>query len=84
MVNSGATTIWENWDGYTKEGKATGSHNHYSLDAIASWFREGIGRYLTYEPGYRAIKAAPHVGGGFTHANTSIETLFAFGTASSS
>lgn len=82
MVNSGATTIWESWEGYTKNGRATGSHNHYSLGAFASWFREGIAGLSPAEPGYRAIKIAPHVGGGLTHANASVETPF--GTARSS
>jgi len=75
MVDIGATAIWESWNGYTKDGKATGSHSHYPVSAIASWFREGIGDISPYEPGCRAIKAALHVGCGFTHANTSVETL---------
>ncbi len=43
-IDQGATTIWERWDGYTRE-KGFGdvgmnSYNHYAYGAIVSWLFE--------------------------------------------
>lgn len=34
MLDRGATTIWEEWDGVDAEGRATASLNHYSKGAV--------------------------------------------------
>jgi alpha-L-rhamnosidase len=46
MIRHGATTIWENWDGYTEEhgffSELQNSFNHYSFGAIGAWLIEGV------------------------------------------
>lgn len=44
-VTQGATTIWERWDGYTREKgfgsmNAMNSFNHYSLGSVLGWLYE--------------------------------------------
>ncbi|XVQ07188.1 family 78 glycoside hydrolase catalytic domain [Spirillospora sp. CA-255316] len=34
MLDRGATTIWEDWDGVSEDGSATASLNHYSKGAV--------------------------------------------------
>ncbi|GFJ87622.1 family 78 glycoside hydrolase catalytic domain [Phytohabitans rumicis] len=34
MLDRGATTIWEDWDGVSEDGTATASLNHYSKGAV--------------------------------------------------
>ena len=41
-VKKGATTIWENWNGVHQDGKTEGSHNHYSLGAVAGWMMDSV------------------------------------------
>ena len=40
MVEQGATTIWERWDGWTASGASNplmNSFNHYTLGAVGEW-----------------------------------------------
>ena len=41
-VKKGATTIWETWDGVSKEGVPKDSLNHYSYGAIVGWLISGV------------------------------------------
>lgn len=45
-VEQGATTVWERWNSYTKEGGFgdinMNSFNHYAYGAVAEWFYSGI------------------------------------------
>ncbi|MBP5790865.1 MAG: DUF2135 domain-containing protein, partial [Kiritimatiellae bacterium] len=46
-VDQGATTIWERWNSYTKEGgfgdKRMNSFNHYAYGAVVAWLFETAG-----------------------------------------
>ncbi len=76
QIERGATTVWETWDAYDKNGKGKGSHNHYAFGAVAQWLIEGIAGIIPAEPGYRVIRVQPCVSGGLTHASASITTPF--------
>ena len=45
-ITQGATTMWERWNSYTKEGgfgdMNMNSFNHYAYGAVAEWFFESI------------------------------------------
>ena len=64
-VDQGATTIWERWDGYTKEkgfGPASmNSFNHYANGAVLGWmYRTMAGiRPDPSAPGFRKFILAP-------------------------
>ncbi len=63
-VDQGATTIWERWDGYTKERGfgpvAMNSFNHYAYGAVMGWmYRTMAGIRPGPKGGYRHFILAP-------------------------
>ncbi len=81
-VKMGATTIWERWDGIKPDGSfqvpSMNSYNHYSYGAIGDWMYRVMTGIDTYEdgPGYKHIRIQPHIGGGFTQADASLQTYY--------
>jgi alpha-L-rhamnosidase len=68
MINRGATTFWENWEGIDENG--FGSLNHYSKGAVVSFLHEHIaGIQIGDAAGYRHFRVAPRPGGGLTWAS---------------
>jgi len=69
MLDQGATTIWERWDGCTPEhgfaSPAMNSLNHYSLGSVGEWLYRFV---LGIEPaagaaGFGRLTVRPHAGG---------------------
>ena len=70
MIDRGATTIWEWWDGVA-DGRAQGSLNHYSKGAVISFLHThvaGIRLRDRAAAGYRRFVVEPRPGGGLTWA----------------
>ena len=73
-VTQGATTIWERWDGWTKEkgfeDKGMNSFNHYAYGAVGDWlYRVVAGIELDpSQPGYKHFLLQPQPGGSLTSA----------------
>ena len=72
-VVNGATTIWERWNGYTKEkgffNPSMNSFNHYSLGACVYWLYAYV---LGIQPqAGEKIKIAPDFSGQLTYAKGS-------------
>ena len=42
MVERGATTVWESWDGIAEDGVAHDSLNHYSKGAVISFLHRHV------------------------------------------
>ena len=70
MVDRGATTMWEEWDGVDSRGVPHGSLNHYSKGAVATFLHRYVAGLRPAEPGYRAFEVRPRPGGGITSAAT--------------
>jgi len=66
MVEQGATTIWERWDGYVPHqglaDSAMNSFNHFAFGAVGEWMmRELAGINLDQDhPGYKHFIIRPH------------------------
>jgi alpha-L-rhamnosidase len=81
-VKSGATTIWERWDGQkpdsTFQDAGMNSFNHYAYGAIGDWMYRVMTGIDTYEDGvgYKHSKIKPYIGGGFTYASASLDTYY--------
>ena len=79
-VTQGATTIWERWDGWTKEkgfqDKGMNSFNHYAYGAIGSWLYAVVaGVDLDpAQPAFKHIRLAPRPGGELTRAHGTLDT----------
>ena len=77
MVKSGASTIWEDWDGPTSDnGKGGGvaSLNHYSKGAVCEWLFEVMCGIKV--DGSNHFIIAPRPGGTFTYAKASYDSVF--------
>ena len=81
-VTKGATTIWERWDGIKPDGSfqdaGMNSFNHYAYGAIGEWMYRVVAGIEIDEkmPGYKHILIQPRPGGGLTHANASVESMY--------
>lgn len=73
MVDRGATTVWEQWNGIDAGGTAHNSLNHYSKGAVVSFlhrYTAGL-RQATDSAGWERIIIEPRPGAGITSASTS-------------
>jgi alpha-L-rhamnosidase len=81
MIDNGATTIWERWDGWTQEhgfqSPQMNSFNHYSLGSIGEWlYRFVLG--IDQEPGTAGFARPllrPHGGQPLTSARGSCQSV---------
>ena len=81
MVDHGATTIWERWDGWTAErgfqSPWMNSFNHYSLGSVGEWlYRFLLG--IDQEPGtagFGRLLLRPHPGGSLSWARGSYQSV---------
>lgn len=80
MLDAGATTMWEWWDGTAADGTVHGSLDHYSKGAVASFLHTHVaGVRLPAEPGpdeagYRSVHIEPVPGPDLTSARSSLIT----------
>lgn len=65
MIDRGATTVWEHWDGVGADGTAHDSLNHYSKGAVVSFLHRCTAGIRPDEDaaGYRRFTVAPRPGG---------------------
>ncbi|MEU8147674.1 glycoside hydrolase family 78 protein [Nonomuraea sp. NPDC048901] len=76
MIDRGATTVWEHWDGISSDGEATASLNHYSKGAVVSFLHSYVAGLELLEPGYRRFLVRPRPGGGLTWAEAVHESPY--------
>ncbi|MCW4386241.1 glycoside hydrolase family 78 protein [Salinibacterium sp. SYSU T00001] len=74
MIEQGATTMWERWEGYDASGMPFESHNHYSKGAVISFLHRHVAGIRPVEPGYRRFSVQPVMGGGLGHAEGRLVT----------
>ncbi|NYD90722.1 family 78 glycoside hydrolase catalytic domain [Sphingomonas melonis] len=58
MVEHGATTIWERWNGDTGD-VSMNSFNHYALGAVCAFLYRRLGGVEPVAPGFRHVRVAP-------------------------
>ncbi|MGA8722196.1 MAG: glycoside hydrolase family 78 protein [Solirubrobacteraceae bacterium] len=72
MIERGATTMWERWDGMRPDGTPFESLNHYSKGAVVSFLHRYVAGIRLLEDGggaaYRHFLIEPSPGGGITWA----------------
>ena len=74
MIDNGATTIWERWDGYVKgrgfQDPGMNSMNHWAFGAVGEWMWRHIVGLNPDEarPGWKHFTIAPRPGGSLTWA----------------
>lgn len=81
-VTQGATTIWERWDGWTKEkgfnDPGMNSFNHYAYGAVGAWMYNTVAglEIDPASPGYKHAIVRPQPGGGLTSASASLNSMY--------
>jgi alpha-L-rhamnosidase len=78
MVDRGATTIWEHWEGIDVDGVARASLNHYSKGAVVSFLHRYVAgiQLLDGGPAYARFRIAPRPGGGLTWVSAAHESPY--------
>jgi alpha-L-rhamnosidase len=77
MIDRGATTVWESWEGIDAHGRPYDSLNHYSKGAVIDFLhRYTAGIRLTDSPAYRSFVVEPVPGGGLTSASAVLESPY--------
>ena len=81
MIDQGATTMWERWDGYIKgrgpQSSMMNSFNHFAIGSIGEWiYRVILGINLNIKsPGYKNIHIVPQPGGPLTWVKGSYNSI---------
>ncbi len=81
MIENGATTIWERWDGYVKgrgfQNPGMNSFNHWAFGSVGEWMVRHILGIQPDEnhPGYKRFTIHPRPGGGVTWARGSYHSI---------
>ncbi|MBP6997570.1 MAG: family 78 glycoside hydrolase catalytic domain [Phycicoccus sp.] len=68
MIDRGATTVWEWWNGIDDDGVPHESLNHYSKGAVISFLHRHVAGLRRTAPTWREFMVAPRPGGGLTWA----------------
>ena len=76
MVDRGATTVWERWNGVSADGVPHESLNHYSKGAVISFLHRYTAGIELVEPAYRRFRIRPRPGGGLTSAEAAHESPY--------
>ena len=73
MIENGATTVWELWDG---DPEMRHSFNMKLHCGVAKFFYQGLAGIKLTAPGYKEFKVKPCVVGDLTFANAKIKTVY--------
>jgi alpha-L-rhamnosidase len=81
MIDNGATTIWERWDGYVKgrgfQDFNMNSFNHWALGAVGEWMWRAIIGINPDDsgPGFKRFIVRPQPGGSLTWARGTYRSI---------
>jgi alpha-L-rhamnosidase len=81
MIDRGATTIWERWDGYVPDrgfqDPGMNSFNHWAFGAVGEWMYRTISGIEPDpdHPGYRQFSIRPRPGGGLSWARAEYSSI---------
>ncbi|MCW1966769.1 MAG: glycoside hydrolase family 78 protein [Anaerolineae bacterium] len=74
MIERGATTVWERWEGVDAQGVPHESLSHYSKGAVISFLHHYTAGLRATAPGYAQFVLQPRIGGGLTSAELKLDT----------
>ena len=74
MPKSGATAIWDAWEGNATKNDGIASLNHYSKGAVCKWLFKTMCDIRV--DGENHFVIAPHPGGHFTHARAVYDSVY--------
>jgi len=74
MLDRGATTVWEWWEGVSADGVPRDSLNHYSKGAVIGFLHRHVAGLRRTPPTWRTFRVEPRPGGSLTWATAEHET----------
>lgn len=75
MVKSGATTIWELWNGNTANPEMNSANHVMLLGDLIIWYYENLGGIKSAEPGFKRITMKPELIEGLNSARASYHSV---------
>jgi alpha-L-rhamnosidase len=79
MIDQGATTMWERWDGYVKgrgfQDPGMNSLNHFAFGAVGEWVWRTIAGINPGGPGFHPVSIHPVPGGGVDRCRASFKSI---------
>ena len=79
-VVNGATTIWERWNGWTKEDGPgdvnMNSYSHYAYGAVVEWMFDTVAGIDHGECGFQHFRLRPLPGGSLKHAEATYHSPY--------
>jgi alpha-L-rhamnosidase len=76
MLERGATTVWEAWDGIDSAGRPRDSLNHYSKGAVIAFLHEYVAGIRPAAPGYSKVEVRPYFDARLQWAEGSLDTRY--------
>ena len=80
MIDNGATSIWEHWDGFKPPGEFfnayMNSFNHYTFGSCGEWMFRSVLGIETAEPGFKKLHMEPEIAGELTFAKGSFHSVY--------
>lgn len=76
-VKMGATTMWEYWNGYAKDGTPDKcSMNHFAFGCVGEYLFKSILGINPLEPGFGKVRICPDLTCGLSHAEGAYVTIW--------
>jgi len=77
FIKTGATTMYEAWDGCDDNGFKKGSLNHFAFGVVCEWLQRFVAGIDAdpQRPGYKHIIFHPRPGGGITFARATYNSI---------
>ncbi|MBB5317478.1 alpha-L-rhamnosidase [Tunturibacter empetritectus] len=77
MVDKGATTWWERWNGDTGD-PSMNSYNHYAFGSVMAWVFRRVGGIDAdpANPGFHHVLVSPHVEQGLSYMHTEYDSVY--------
>ncbi|MEJ5963120.1 glycoside hydrolase family 78 protein [Pedobacter immunditicola] len=76
MVEHGATTIWELWNGNTASPKMNSQNHVMLLGDLLVWYYENLAGIKSAAPGFKQIVMKPEIIKGLNHVNASYQSTY--------
>jgi alpha-L-rhamnosidase len=76
MIENGATTIWELWNGNTAHPKMNSQNHVMMLGDLLIWYYENLAGIKASSPAFEQIKMKPELIAGLDHVSASYHSAF--------
>jgi alpha-L-rhamnosidase len=76
MIDNGATTIWELWNGNTADPKMNSQNHVMMLGDLLIWYYENVAGIKALTPGFATIKMQPEMIEGLNYVNASYQSAY--------